>query len=47
MVCENCFTYKAFGSKCWFYWEGKRTCSQFRKTVDEEPHYQSDLIQIQ
>lgn len=29
MVCKNCALYKKFGNKCYFYWEGKRKCTQF------------------
>ena len=40
--CDRCFNFKAFGNKCWFYWENKKTCSQFKKTLEDEPHVESD-----
>jgi len=46
-VCEHCQNYKIFGNKCWFYWEHKRACSQFKKTMEDEPHFHGEeLIQI-
>ncbi|HLF54564.1 MAG TPA: hypothetical protein VI612_02495 [Candidatus Nanoarchaeia archaeon] len=45
-VCENCHSYKIFGKKCWFYWEDKKTCSQFKKAPEDEPQFSSELIQI-
>jgi len=41
-VCESCWNKKAFGEKCWFYWEGKKTCSQFKKSPDSEPEFASE-----
>ena len=40
-VCEKCHTYKNVGEKCWYFWEEKKTCSQFKKTIDDEPKYES------
>lgn len=45
-VCDDCAAFKMFGEKCWFYWQGKRKCSQFRRTQDDEPHFEEDLVQI-
>jgi len=46
-VCDNCHMYKTFGNKCWFYWEHKKTCTQFKRTAEEEPHFcGEELIQI-
>ncbi|RLE44452.1 hypothetical protein DRJ16_02215 [Candidatus Woesearchaeota archaeon] len=28
-LCKNCDNWKRFGKGCWFYWEGKRRCTQF------------------
>lgn len=28
MVCKSCANYKIFKEKCWYYWEGKKECSQ-------------------
>ncbi len=41
-VCENCHSYKVFGKKCWFYWEGKKACSQHRKNPDSEPEFKTE-----
>jgi len=38
-ICKECQSFKVFGEKCWFYWERKKTCSQFKKTEDDEPHF--------
>ncbi len=40
-VCEKCHNFKVFGKKCWFFWEEKKTCSQFREAGEQEPHYES------
>ncbi len=46
-VCDNCHAYKVFGNKCWFYWEHKKSCSQFKRTPEDEPHFHGEeLIQI-
>ena len=46
-VCDKCHTHKVFGNKCWFYWEHKKKCSQFKNTAEDEPHFfGEDLIQI-
>ncbi|MBI4145996.1 hypothetical protein HY489_01515 [Candidatus Woesearchaeota archaeon] len=45
-VCENCHSFKVFGSKCWFFWEGKKTCSQFKRSSEDEPQFCSELVQI-
>lgn len=46
-ICQNCHNYQQHGTKCWFYWEKKKACSQFKRTPEDEPHYHSDLIQIE
>tara|TARA_Y100000310_G_scaffold296092_2_gene328063 strand:+ start:664 stop:819 length:156 start_codon:yes stop_codon:yes gene_type:complete len=40
VVCQGCRSFKTFGRKCWFFWESKKSCSQFRKDAKDEPHYQ-------
>ncbi len=40
-ICEKCHMFKVFGKKCWFFWEEKKTCSQFREAAEQEPHYAS------
>ncbi|MBI4451063.1 hypothetical protein HY642_03750 [Candidatus Woesearchaeota archaeon] len=45
-VCDGCFNFKAFGKKCWFYWEEKKTCSQHRTAPDQEPGYRSDTVEF-
>jgi len=41
MVCKKCHGFKVFGNKCWFYWDGKKKCSQFRGFPEEEPRFES------
>lgn len=33
-LCKGCVNWRVFGNRCWFYWEGKKECSQHR--MDEE-----------
>ena len=33
IVCQNCYRYRLFNDKCWYYWAFKKECSRF---VDEE-----------
>lgn len=40
-VCEECHSYKVFGEKCWFFWNSKKSCSQFRGQPMEEPRFRS------
>lgn len=40
-VCDSCFNYKAFGKKCWFYWECKSQCSQFKDAPEEDIKFKS------
>jgi len=45
-VCKNCHAFKVFGEKCWFYWERKKACSQFKRASEDEPHFFSiELVQ--
>jgi len=41
-VCQGCMSWKVFGHKCYFYWEQKKECSQFRKNQSQEPTYKED-----
>jgi len=45
-LCENCHNFKLHGTKCYFYWEKKKACSQFKRSHEDEPQYRSELIQI-
>ena len=29
-LCQGCVNWQLFGGKCFFYWEGKQECSQYR-----------------
>lgn len=42
-ICDKCHMFKVFGKKCWYFWEDKKTCSQFRKTEADEPHCETSL----
>ncbi|PIN75984.1 hypothetical protein COV18_01005 [Candidatus Woesearchaeota archaeon CG10_big_fil_rev_8_21_14_0_10_37_12] len=46
VVCTECHVYKTLKEKCWYYWEGKKKCSQFKQTAAAEPEYKESLIQI-
>ena len=47
-VCDKCFSFKVFGAKCWYYWENKKECSQFKRSPEDEAHFESDeLVVIQ
>lgn len=40
-LCDDCFNFKMFGKKCFFYWDEKRECSQFRDAGEDEPKHKS------
>ncbi|MCX6708529.1 MAG: hypothetical protein NTW67_02670 [Candidatus Woesearchaeota archaeon] len=42
-VCEKCHSHKVFGSKCWFFWEKKKTCTQFKNAPEDDPHFCEDF----
>ena len=35
----ECASWGRFKDKCWFYWDGKKECSQFRDDLLSEPKY--------
>jgi len=41
-LCDDCAAYKTFGKKCWFYWEMKSKCSQFKKSHSDEPGFKEE-----
>jgi hypothetical protein len=41
MVCKECHNFKTFGKDCWFYWDEKKKCSQFKRSVEDNPDYKS------
>lgn len=45
-VCDSCQSFKNFGEKCWFFWKDKKSCSQYREGLDQEPHFESVLIPL-
>lgn len=45
-ACDSCHSYKAFGNKCWFYWKGKKTCTQHRKAPNSQPEFFSEELEI-
>ena len=46
-VCDDCHNFKTFGKKCYYYWEKKKICSQFKNAPEAEPQVVGeDLIQI-
>jgi hypothetical protein len=34
--CRECFHFKRFKEKCWFYWENKKECTQKIEEGDEQ-----------
>ena len=40
-VCEGCASFKVFGRGCWFFWEAKKECSQFRSGDTSNPEFKS------
>ena len=34
-VCENCLRWQQFGSGCYVYWAGKKSCSMKVRNMDE------------
>lgn len=43
-VCRECASWKIFKEKCWFYWDGKKECSQFKDDPLSEPRYMSKKL---
>ncbi|MCX8147399.1 MAG: hypothetical protein N3D84_02940 [Candidatus Woesearchaeota archaeon] len=40
-LCKDCANWKNFREKCWFYWEEKKECSQFKEDILSEPRYKN------
>ncbi|MBU0536173.1 MAG: hypothetical protein KKE20_04360 [Nanoarchaeota archaeon] len=40
-VCKECASWNIFMDRCWFYWEGKKECSQFKDDHMSEPKYRN------
>lgn len=40
-LCRECASWKRHAEKCWFYWEGKKECSQFRDDDLSESKYRN------
>jgi hypothetical protein len=45
-VCDACAAFKRFGTKCYFYWENKKTCSQFQVNDFAEPSFKSVVGEV-
>ncbi len=41
LVCQNCYKYKIFKDKCWYYWELKKECSKFVEDENSPEGYNS------
>jgi len=41
-LCDGCVNSKSFGKKCWFYWELKKQCSQFKKSPGAETEFREE-----
>ncbi len=46
-VCRDCASWKLFGEKCWFFWEDKKECSQFRDDEMSEPRHRNTRIDLE
>ncbi|MEM4282109.1 MAG: hypothetical protein QXU88_00705 [Candidatus Woesearchaeota archaeon] len=46
-ICENCHNWKVFKERCWFYWKGKTTCSQHKKSWDSEPSFITEEPEVE
>jgi len=40
-VCKHCHAFQVFKDKCWYYWDGKSACSQFKQHAGSEPGFVS------
>jgi hypothetical protein len=38
-LCKECASWNRHKEKCWFFWEGKKECSQFKDDDFSEPKY--------
>lgn len=38
-ICKNCHSFGVFGEKCWFFWQNKKACSQFKRSAEDEPNF--------
>ncbi|MBI4448756.1 hypothetical protein HY641_01880 [Candidatus Woesearchaeota archaeon] len=39
-ACEHCVNFRRFGEKCWFFWQGKTSCTQFLRSDFAQPEYE-------
>lgn len=37
-ICKRCAKYKAFKDKCRFYWPGKKKCTHFGITLEDDSY---------
>jgi len=35
-VCKGCENWKEYGLACFYHWEGKRVCTQFKQNGEEK-----------
>jgi len=40
-VCKECAAWQQHQHKCWFYWEGKKECTQFKEDMLSEPKHKN------
>ncbi|MBW2978279.1 hypothetical protein KY331_05520 [Candidatus Woesearchaeota archaeon] len=37
ICCDGCVVWKTQGNKCWYFWEGKKECTQHsRKKIEQD-----------
>ena len=44
-LCKGCDQWQVFGGKCWFYWDGKKECTQSTSGYrDIREHFEIDKL---
>ena len=38
-VCKTCVVFKRHKDKCWYYWDNKKACTQYRESDFSEPAF--------
>jgi hypothetical protein len=43
-ICKNCELYKEHEEECWFYWEGKKVCTQ-KEEIEEQTEAEKSTVE--
>jgi len=46
-ICKDCVNWKEFSAGCWFHWDDKKECSQFRNSFAEDTKLKSSKKRIE